>query len=158
MATTLEAEATRRAANNAALITEMTASDHTENPSDYELTIVNDAERGRWIAVLGAEGIGELTYRYVGGRVVLLKAWVDHSYRNHGVASELVAYALDEITRMGKKITIICPVVGTFISQHPEFADLIDARHPGSGASPAMPEAAPRDDESEIAEFEKDIH
>ena len=158
MATTLEAEAQRRDTNNEALIAEMTAPAHNDTPSDYELTIINDAERSRWIAVLGAEGIGELTYRYVGGRVVLLKAWVDPSYRNHGIASEMIVYALDEIQHLGKKITVICPVVGSFIAQHSEFAGLIDERHPGSGARPPAMASSDEDDEAELGEFEKDIH
>lgn len=157
MPTMLEEEVQRREANNAALIAEMTVPAHRDIPSDYELTIINDAERSRWIAVLGAEGIGELTYRYVGGRVVLLKAWVDHNYRNHGVASEMVAFALEEIQRSGKKITIICPVVGTFIARHPEFAELIDERHPGSGAHAETAASSHAPDEAEIAEFEEDV-
>jgi predicted GNAT family acetyltransferase len=82
--------------------------------SSWELDVLNDAEHGRWIATLGAEAIAELPYRFVGGRVVLLSTWVDPVYRNNRVATELVARVLDEIRESGKKITIICPVVGKF--------------------------------------------
>jgi len=153
MSTTIESEAAYRQANNQTLISAM-ASEHSDRPSDFDITVINDAERGRWTAILGAEGIGELTYRFVGGRVVLLKAWVDPAYRNHGVASELIAYALEEISHTGKKITIICPVVGTFIAGHPEYAGLIDPVHPGSGA---QPQRAARSDEDEISAFEDDV-
>ena len=64
MATTLEAEAQRRDTNNAALIAEMTAPAHNDTPSDYELTIITEAERRRWIAVLGGE-INELLRAFV---------------------------------------------------------------------------------------------
>ncbi|MGW7824566.1 hypothetical protein ACWGLF_42375 [Streptomyces puniciscabiei] len=43
---------------------------------------------------------------------------------------------LNEIRESGKKITIICPVVGEFIARHPQYLDLIDKVHPGSGAHP----------------------
>jgi predicted GNAT family acetyltransferase len=155
MTNTIEAEAEHRLANNEALIAAMSEKAHVDKPSDFELTVINDAERARWIAVLGAEGIAELTYRYVGGRVVLLYAWVDHAYRNHGVASELIAYALDEISRNGRKITIICPVVGSFVANHPEFADLIDKAHPGSGAYPQPGDTG--HDELDLAAFENDV-
>jgi len=156
MTITLEAEAANCDTIHESLSAEMTAPKHAEVRSDYELTIINDAGRSRWIAVLGAEGIGSLTYRYVDDRVVLLNTWVDHNFRNHGVAQEMVAYALDEIKRRGKKITVICPFVGTFISRHPELVELIDAVHAGSGAH--RPMQAYADLEAEIVEFEKDIH
>jgi predicted GNAT family acetyltransferase len=65
---------------------------------------------------------------------VLLSTWVDSVYRGHGVASELVAHALDEVRESGKKITIICPVVGEFIARNLQYLDLIDEAHPGAGA------------------------
>ncbi|MEV8213996.1 GNAT family N-acetyltransferase [Leifsonia sp. NPDC077715] len=99
----------------------------------------NNAERQRFVALLGADAIGELTYRHVGGRIVLLSTWVDSVYRNQRVAYELIARALDEISDTGKKITIICPVVGEFIARNPEYAELIDPGHPEDGAGAARP-------------------
>ncbi|MEV0428128.1 GNAT family N-acetyltransferase [Micromonospora sp. NPDC050495] len=129
-----EVGAAARAENNAAIIAALGGSGLGEKESSWELDVINDAEHGRWVAVLGAEAIAELSYRFVGGRVVLLTTWVDPAYRNHRVATELVSRVLDEIRESGKKITIICPVVGEFIARHPEYTDLIDKVHPGSGA------------------------
>ncbi|MFI7427927.1 GNAT family N-acetyltransferase [Micromonospora sp. NPDC049836] len=126
--------AAARAENNAAIIAALGRSGLGEKESSWELDVVNDAEHGRWVAALGAEAIGELSYRLVGGRVVLLTTWVDPAYRNHRVATELVSRVLDEIRESGKKITISCPVVGEVIARNPEYADLIDKVHPGSGA------------------------
>lgn len=125
--------------------------------SAWELDVVNDAERSRWIAILGDEAIGELTYRFVGGRVVLLSTWVSHPYRNHRVATELIARALDEIHETGKKITIICPVVGEFIARNPQYLDLIDKVRPGAGAYPQHEPAATPDGEQQIALVEHDL-
>jgi predicted GNAT family acetyltransferase len=134
--TNLETEETKREERNAALIDALGGSAYRDVESSWDLDVINDVERGRWIAALGAEAIAELTYRFVGGRVVLLSAWVNRAYRNHRVATELVARVLDEIRESGKKITIICPVVGEFIARNPEYLDLIDHVHPGSGAFP----------------------
>lgn len=90
------------------------------------------------------------------GGVVLLSTWVDHAYRNHRVVTELVARVLDEIRESGKKITVICPVVGEFIARDPEFLDLIDKVHPGSGAYPPHEPAGGPGDEQQIAAFEHD--
>ena len=121
MTTNIEAEAATREENNAALIAALNKTGLSEVESSWELDVINDAERGRWIAALGAEAIAELPYRFVGGRVVLLSTWVDPAYRNHRVATELIARVLDEIRESGKKITIICPVVGEFIARNPRI-------------------------------------
>jgi predicted GNAT family acetyltransferase len=155
--TSIEAEAAIREEGNAALIAALNKKDLSEVESSWELDVINDAERGRWIAALGPEAIGELTYRFVGGRVVLLSTWVNHAYRNHRVATELGARALDEIRETGKKITIICPVVGEFIARNPQYLDLIDKVHPGSGAYPRHEPAGGPDDEQQIAPFENDL-
>ncbi|MBM0228509.1 MULTISPECIES: GNAT family N-acetyltransferase [Micromonospora] len=136
MTINLEAEAATREENNAALIAALNEASLSEVESSWELDVINDAERGRWIAALGAEAIAELSYRFVGGRVVLLTTWVDPAYRRNRVATELVARVLDEIRESGKKITVICPVVGEFIARNPEYLDLIDKVHPGAGAYP----------------------
>ena len=52
-------------------------------------------------------------------------------YRDHGVAAELIAKALDDIRASGKKVTVICPIVRTVIDHHPQYEDLIDKEHPG---------------------------
>jgi predicted GNAT family acetyltransferase len=136
MMTSVEAEASNRDENNAELIAALGEANLDEAESRWELDVINDAERGRWIATLGAEAIAELQYRFVGGRVVLLTTWVDPGYRNNRVATELIGRVLDEIGESGKKITVVCPVVGEFIARTPEYLGLIDKVHPGSGAYP----------------------
>jgi predicted GNAT family acetyltransferase len=151
-----EAEAVARDENNASLIAALDETGRSEVESSWELDVLNDAEHGRWIASLGDEAIAELPYRFVGGRVVLLTTWVDPAYRNNRVATELVSHVLDEIRASGKKITVICPVVGEFIGRHPEYADLIDKVHPGSGAYPRYEPVGGRDDE-QLTAFERDL-
>lgn len=155
MPTTVEAEEISREESNAALIAALGMSSLEDVLSSFDMDVINDAERGRWIALLGTEAIGELTYRFVGGRVVLLTTWVNHAYRNRRVATELIQRVLDEIRGTGKKITIICPVVGEFIGRNPEYLDLIDTVHPGSGAFPHAETEADTDDE--ITTFEHDV-
>jgi predicted GNAT family acetyltransferase len=157
MTTTVEAEAISRQESNSGLIDVLTTTTPREVESDFELDVINDAERGRWIVALGADAIGELTYRFVGGRVVLLSTWVNQPYRNRRGATELIARELDEIRGTGKKITIICPVVGEFIARNPQYLDLIDDAHPGSGAYPQPGPATARDDEHQLGTFEHDL-
>ncbi|WP_037868867.1 GNAT family N-acetyltransferase [Streptomyces sp. NRRL S-813] len=152
----LEAEASAREENNAALIAALGERSLSEVESSWNLDVLNDAEHGRWVASLGPEAIAELSYRFVGGRVVLLTTWVDPAYRKNRVATELVSRVLDEIRESGKKITIICPVVGEFIARNPGYADLIDKVHPGAGAYPKH-ERAEGGHDTELTAIEHDL-
>jgi predicted GNAT family acetyltransferase len=156
LTTGIEAEAANREENNATLIAALDEKSLGDVESSWVLDVINDAERGRWMATLGAEPIAELSYRFVGGRVVLLKVWVDPAARHNRVAQELIARALDEVRESGKKITVICPVVGEFIARHPEYLDLIDKVHPGSGAYPRHEPADGKPDE-DLAAFDRDL-
>ncbi|MDX3073967.1 GNAT family N-acetyltransferase [Streptomyces sp. MI02-7b] len=150
------AEASARQENNAALIAALDEAIPGEAESRWVLDVVHDAEHGRWIAALGDDGIAELSYRFVGGRVVLLTTWVDPAYRKNRVASELISRVLDEVRESGKKITVICPVVGEFIDRNPEYADLIDTVHPGAGAFVKHEPVAARHDD-ELTAIEHDL-
>ncbi|MFE0629398.1 GNAT family N-acetyltransferase [Streptomyces sp. NPDC058864] len=156
MTLNFRAEASAREENNAALIAALHEERLGEAESRWVLDVVHDAEHGRWIAALGDDGIAELSYRFVGGRVVLLTTWVDPAYRKNRVATELISRVLDEIRESGKKITIICPVVGEFIDRNPEYADLIDTVHPGAGAYPKHGPAEDRHDD-ELTAIERDL-
>lgn len=156
MMSTVAFEADSREASNSELIAALNEPGPSDIESEYALDVVNDPERGRWIAALGADAIGELTYRFVGGRVVLLSTWVNHAYRNRRVATELIARVLDEIRGTGKKITIICPVVGEFIARNPQYRDLVDDVHPGAGAFP-KPAASSENGADELASFQRDL-
>ncbi|MDQ0923815.1 putative GNAT family acetyltransferase [Pseudarthrobacter sp. W1I19] len=157
MTTKLDTEAAHRQERNATLIAALQDEARNEGESGWELDVINDAERGRWIAALGAEAIGELTYRFVDGRIVLLSTWVSPAYRNHRVATELIARVLDEIRESGKKITIICPVVGEFIARKTQYLDLIDKVHPGSGAYPKHHSSEDQNADNKINAFQADL-
>jgi predicted GNAT family acetyltransferase len=134
----------------------MGAGDRPEPRSDWNLEILNDLEHGRWEAILNGDAIGELTYRFVGGRIVLLSTWVAESYRRQGVANELITVALEEIRASKLKTTIICPVIGEYIARNHRYAELIDAVHPGEGASAALlPQSGDWDEQLTI--FEQDL-
>ena len=93
-----------------------------------ELTVsVNAAER-RYEARLGSEVVGFIDYRESPGRVKLLHTEVDPSMEGRGVASELVAWALDDIRRRGLSVVPICPFVLAYLRRHPEYSELVASR------------------------------
>ena len=72
-----------------------------------------------------------MLYEIEGPRLVLSHTAVQPRFQHQGIASALIAAALDDIRAKGKKVTIICPLVHSFIEGHPAYADLVDAEHPG---------------------------
>jgi predicted GNAT family acetyltransferase len=64
-------------------------------------------------------------------RLVLLATSVFPEFRKQGIATELIRRVLDDVRAQGKTVTIMCPIVRTFTEHNPEYADLIDSKHPG---------------------------
>ena len=51
--------------------------------------------------------------------------------QRHGHAGQLIAFALADIQRSGRRVLPTCWFVAQFIDDHPEYADLVAGR-PGS--------------------------
>jgi quinol monooxygenase YgiN/predicted GNAT family acetyltransferase len=99
--------------------------------SALDITVRENPESQTYDAMVGDEIAGTMLYEIEGPRLVLTHTAVQPRYQHRGVATALIAAALDDIRTKGKKITILCPIVNTFIDSHPEYADLVDAEHPG---------------------------
>lgn len=52
-------------------------------------------------------------------------------FRGQGIATELILRVLDDVRAQARTVTIMCPIVRTFIDRNPDYADLVDAEHPG---------------------------
>jgi predicted GNAT family acetyltransferase len=53
------------------------------------------------------------------------------AHRGNGHAGQLIAFALADIQRSGRRVLPTCWFVAQFIDDHPEYADLVAGR-PGS--------------------------
>ncbi|MEV4813588.1 GNAT family N-acetyltransferase [Micromonospora avicenniae] len=97
-----------------------------------DIRVVNDEKLGTYGAIVGDREVAALTYSVTGdNRFVLLGTSVLPEFRKQGVATELIRHVLDDARAQGKTVTILCPIVRTFIEHNPEYAELIDAKHPG---------------------------
>jgi predicted GNAT family acetyltransferase len=104
--------------------------------SAHDITVRDNPESQTYDALIGDEIAGTMLYEIEGPRLVLTHTAVQQRFQHQGVANTLIGAALDDIRAKGKKITIICPIVKTFIDSHPAYADLIDVEHPGVSSSP----------------------
>ena len=107
------------------------APDPSATTSPLDIHVRDNPESQTYDALIGDEIAGTLLYEIEGPRLVLTHTAVQERFQHRGVANTLIAAALDDIRAKGKKITIICPIVRTFINSHPDYADLVDAGHPG---------------------------
>jgi predicted GNAT family acetyltransferase len=66
--------------------------------------------------------------RYVrrGGRTIFVHTEVNEDREGAGVASALVAAALDAERVVERPVVPLCPFVRSFIERHREYADLVD--------------------------------
>lgn len=111
------------------LIDELLDDPHTP-ASDFE--VVNDEKAGIYEAVVGDREIAGLSYNVADdNRLVLLAVSVFPDFRKRGIATELIRRVLDDVRAQGKTVTIMCPIVRTFIEHNHGYADLVDSKRPG---------------------------
>jgi uncharacterized protein len=65
-------------------------------------------------------------YREAGGRLVFTHTEVPAELRGRGIASALVAGALDDARARNLKVVPACSFVRAFIENHPKYLDLLD--------------------------------
>jgi predicted GNAT family acetyltransferase len=97
----------------------------------FDFYVVNDEKTGIYEAIVGDTEIAGLPYNVADDRLLLLATSVFPEFRKQGIATELIRRVLDDVRAQGKTVTIMCPIVRTFIERNPEYADLIDPEHPG---------------------------
>jgi uncharacterized protein len=84
----------------------------------------DNAARSRF--ELEADGVTAfMNYRLAGMVISLDHTETPVAARGRGLASRLVAGALDQIRGRGLKIVPRCPFVNAFIGKHPQYRDLV---------------------------------
>jgi predicted GNAT family acetyltransferase len=56
--------------------------------------------------------------------ITLLATTVVPEFRGRGLASDLIADALDDVRTRGKRVTVYCPVVNAFMTNNQQYSDL----------------------------------
>jgi uncharacterized protein len=97
-----------------------------------EVAVKNNAESRLYDAFVDGEIAGSIVYEHAGDRrVVFTHTFVDPRFRGRGVGNMLVCGALDDVRAKGLTLTNFCDFVARYIDAHSEYADLLDATHPG---------------------------
>jgi predicted GNAT family acetyltransferase len=101
-------------------------------PMTGEVAVKNNAEARSYDAFVDGEVVGSIVYEQAGERrVVFTHTFVKPQFRERGVGNTLARRALDDVRARGLTLTNFCDFVARYIDAHPEYADLLDATHPG---------------------------
>ena len=103
----------------------MRSTEHPPNPGPPEVTLLHNAARSRYEAVLDGQVVAFADYEVTGSIVVLPHTVTTPALRGRGHAGRVVRFALDEIRTSGRKVIPRCWYVARFIDEHPEYADLV---------------------------------
>jgi hypothetical protein len=75
---------------------------------------------------LAAEGATALAYyRLADGVLIFTHTEVPPQFRRRGIASRLVQGALEAARARGLKVAPRCSFVASYLTRHPEFADIL---------------------------------
>ncbi len=103
-----------------------------------EIQIAENPERERYEISVGGELAGFTQYRpRPGGVLAFVHTEIDDRFEGQGLASQLIAFALDDVRSRGLAVLPICPFVKGYIERHPEYADLVpEAKRAQFGLEP----------------------
>ena len=92
-----------------------------------DIAIEHAASRDRYELRDDGEVIGVLQYRLPDdGHVDLVHTEVDKEHGGRGLATKLVAFAVDDIVRSGRRIIPHCPYVVSWLERHHDADEHID--------------------------------
>jgi predicted GNAT family acetyltransferase len=89
-------------------------------------TVVHDEAGGRYVLMRGDQELGAAYYEAgARGELVFTHTEVDESLQEHGLGSQLVKGALDDVAaNSDKRVVASCPFVFKYISEHEEYQPL----------------------------------
>jgi predicted GNAT family acetyltransferase len=87
--------------------------------------VVDNPASSRFEITVDGELAGFLDYRKDGDEYAIPHTRVFTQFEGHGVGTELVCRALDEIASRGGTVLPYCPFVPKVIRDNPEFLELV---------------------------------
>jgi hypothetical protein len=93
------------------------------------VTVVDNTERNRYELRDGDTLVGFSEYHFHQGEMALLHTEIRPEFTGRGRASELIRAMLDDARARGLPILPYCPFVRTWLTRHPDYADVVPATH-----------------------------
>lgn len=99
-----------------------------------EPTVINAGELKRY--EISADGVyaGLASYVDTRSQRIFYHTEIDDKFAGRGLASTLIAFALDDTRAAGIRIVAICPFVAAYVDKHEDYDDILDPITPQAHA------------------------
>jgi predicted GNAT family acetyltransferase/glutaredoxin len=98
---------------------------HPPGEPSGAVSISDNRDESRYELRLGDTLVGLAAYQLRDGRIALTHTEVDEACEHRGLATRLVAAALDDARERGLEVLPLCPFVAAYVRRHPEVQDLV---------------------------------
>ena len=88
------------------------------------------AANGKYTIAVDGETVGLAAVADRGNQRIFYHTEVEERFGGRGLATILVAEALEATRADGRRVVPVCPMVAAFIKKHPEFNDITDKATP----------------------------
>lgn len=92
-----------------------------------EIRIVHNEDARRYELSLDGTVVSVAEYQPAGDVVIFDHTQTTPAFRGRGFAERLVAFALDDVRKRGRKIVPECWFVADFVAANPAYRDLVAA-------------------------------
>ena len=92
-----------------------------------DVEVIDNPDKARFEILADGELAGFVLYHLRGNEIAFTHTETDDRFRGHGLASQLVRTALDQARARHLAVLPYGPFVRSWITEHPEYADLVPA-------------------------------
>jgi uncharacterized protein len=92
---------------------------------DDEPTLTDNPDKHRFELAIDGEVAAFSEYNVLKGALLFTHTEVMPEHEGKGLGGKLVAFALDDVRRLGLHAVPACPFVAGYIRKHPEYLDLV---------------------------------
>jgi predicted GNAT family acetyltransferase len=93
--------------------------------AEAQTRITDNPDEDRYELFLDEELVAIIEYHSEPGVMALTHTEVLEAYEGQGLASRIVASALQDIRNRGLKLLPLCPYVQAYLGRHPEERDVV---------------------------------
>ncbi len=90
-----------------------------------EVEIIHEPERDRFTVTVGGSEAGFAQYREQPGEIAFVHTETNPTQQGRGLASQLIAHALQDARRRDLAVLPYCAFVRDYIAAHPEYVELV---------------------------------
>jgi predicted GNAT family acetyltransferase len=87
-----------------------------------EIRIVHVGRASEYRAAIDDAIVGAIRYRREAEEITLSSTYIDPRLRGLGIATAFIVHVLDELLSEGELVTVECPIIRDFVTQHVEYA------------------------------------